>query len=244
MKLDLEGKGIIVTGGSRGIGRAIAHAFADEGSHVAICARGAEDLRATERELRERGVKVHAQTCDVSNIEELNAFLEAARSALGRVDVLVNNASGFGATDDEAGWHVGFQVDVMAAVRATWTVVPWLEEVGGGSIIHISSTSGLEAGCADQPLQDAGDRSRPSKYPRELRGARLHRVPRRALGHHEGDRYRALRGDPSLDSLRPARDRGGGGERGGLPNLGGRELDHRRNAPRGRRSAQGEPVGA
>lgn len=146
MKLDLKGKGIIVTGGSRGIGRAIAHAFADEGSHVAVCARGAEDLRATERELRERGVKVHAQTCDVSNIEELNAFLEAARSALGRVDVLVNNASGFGATDDEAGWHVGFQVDVMAAVRATWAVVPWLEEVGGGSIIHISSTSGLEAG--------------------------------------------------------------------------------------------------
>jgi len=146
MKLGLKGKAAIVTGGSRGIGRAIAHAFAEEGCHVALCARGAEDLRATEGELREHGIKVHAQTCNVAKVEELETFLAGARAALGRVDVLVNNASGFGVMDDESGWSAGFEVDIMAAVRAAWKAVPWLEEVGGGSIIHIASTSGLEAG--------------------------------------------------------------------------------------------------
>ncbi len=146
MKLGLKDKGTIVTGGSRGIGRAIAHAFADEGAHVAICARGAEKLRATEAELRQRGVKVYAERCDVGQADELEAFLSGARAALGRVDVLVNNASGFGVTDDEGGWRAGFRVDIMAAVRGVWKVVPWMQEAGGGSIVHIASTSGLEAG--------------------------------------------------------------------------------------------------
>ena len=146
MQLDLTGKCAIVTGASRGIGRAIAHAFADEGAHVAICARGIGTLQETEAELREKGNKVYAQTCDVADADALDAFLENAKGALGRVDTLVNNASGFGVSDDENGWHTGFRVDMMASVRASWKVVPWLEESGGGSIIHIASTSGLEAG--------------------------------------------------------------------------------------------------
>ncbi len=146
MKLGLKDKGAIVTGASRGIGRATALAFADEGCHVAICARGTEQLRTTEAELRQRGVKTYAQTCDVGQADELEAFLNASRAALGRVDVLVNNASGFGVTDDEGGWSVGFQVDIMAAVRGVWQVLPWMEEAGSGCIIHIASTSGLEAG--------------------------------------------------------------------------------------------------
>ncbi len=146
MKLGLKGKGAVVTGASRGIGRATALAFADEGCHVAICARGTKQLRTTEAELRQRGVKAYAQTCDVGQPDELEAFLNASRAALGRLDVLVNNASGFGVADDESGWSAGFQVDIMAAVRGVWQVLPWMEEAGGGSIIHIASTSGLEAG--------------------------------------------------------------------------------------------------
>jgi 3-oxoacyl-[acyl-carrier protein] reductase len=145
MKLGLEGKGVIITGGSRGIGRAIALAFADEGAHVAICARGAEALHATAGEVRERGVKVHAQACDVADPKALDRFLEESRSALGAVHVLVNNASGFGVMDNEAGWRAGFEIDVMASVRASWKVMPWLEEAGGGAIIHLSSTAALEA---------------------------------------------------------------------------------------------------
>lgn len=148
MELGLTGKGVIVTGASKGIGRAIALAFAAEGSQIAVCARGKAALRETTDELRQRGVKVHAERVDVSDPQALDAFLEGARSTLGRIDVLVNNASGFGMSDDEAGWRLGFDVDIMSSVRASWKVVPWLEEVGGGSVTHIASTAALEAGAA------------------------------------------------------------------------------------------------
>lgn len=146
MDLGLDGKGVIITGASKGIGRCIALAFAAERANIAICARGEEALGKTAEELRAHGVSVHAETCDVSDPESLKGFLDASRAALPRVDVLVNNTSGFGVTDDESGWKAGFDVDVMASVRATWQVVPWLEEAGGGNVIHISSTSGVEAG--------------------------------------------------------------------------------------------------
>lgn len=147
MELGLEGKGVIVTGGSKGIGRATALAFADEGAHVAICARTREPLEAAAKEIEARGVRTHAAVCDVADVDALSGFLDDAMTALGGVHVLVNNASGFGVTDDEQGWDLGFRIDMMASVRATWKVAPWLGEAGGGSIVHISSTAGLEAGA-------------------------------------------------------------------------------------------------
>jgi len=145
MDLGLKGKGVIVTGASKGIGRAIALEFAREGANLAICARGAEALEDTRKACAALGVKVHAATCDVGKAEALSAFLTGAHAALGRVDVLVNNPSGFGVTDDEAGWAASFDVDIMAAVRATWAVTPWMAAQGGGAVINISSISGLEA---------------------------------------------------------------------------------------------------
>lgn len=146
MDLGLAGKGVIVTGGSRGIGRSTALAFAREGAKLAICARGAEALEKTAAELRALGGDVHASSCDVTDKASLEAFLEGARAALGAVHVLVNNVSGFGITDDEAGWAKGFAADVMGTVRATWKVVPWIEEAGGGAIVHVSSIEGIGAG--------------------------------------------------------------------------------------------------
>ena len=144
MDLGLKGKGVIVTGGSRGIGRAIAHEFADEGANVAICARTPEALEATAAELEAKGVTVHSASCDVADADSLASFLDGAHAALGRVDVLINNPSGFGVTDDEAGWEASLNIDVMASVRASRQVTPWLEAQGGGSIIHISSISGMD----------------------------------------------------------------------------------------------------
>jgi len=146
MDLSLRGKCAVVTGASKGIGRAIALGLAQEGANVAICARGAEALREAERELTEQGSKVWAGACDVGDPIALDRFLESARQELGRVDILVNNASGLAFADDEAGWRSNFNVDVMAAVRACWEVVPWMAASGGGSILHIASGSGLEAG--------------------------------------------------------------------------------------------------
>ena len=146
MDLGLAGKVVVITGASRGIGRAAALGFAAEGAKLAICARGAAALEATAKEIRALGASVHARTADVGKPAELDTFLDAARAEFGRIDVLVNNSSGFGISDDEAGWKVSFDVDVMASVRASWKVGPWMTEQGGGVIVHISSTSALEAG--------------------------------------------------------------------------------------------------
>jgi 3-oxoacyl-[acyl-carrier protein] reductase len=146
MDLGLAGKNAIITGGSKGIGRCTALALAAEGANVAICARGQEALDATAEEIRALGVQAHAAACDVSDAGALEKFLNGARTALGSVDILVNNTSGFGMTDDEAGWKVSVDVDLMATVRATQQVIPWMSDAGGGSIVHISSISGLEPG--------------------------------------------------------------------------------------------------
>ena len=146
MDLGLAGKNVIITGASRGIGRASAEAFAVEGANLAICARGLAALEKTREELRAHGGRVFAKSCDVSDRDALSSFLDDANSELGGIDILINNPSGFGLTDDEAGWEAGWSVDMMASVRAVWQVAPWMEARGGGSIVHISSISGLETG--------------------------------------------------------------------------------------------------
>jgi 3-oxoacyl-[acyl-carrier protein] reductase len=145
MDLGLQGKRAVVTGSSRGIGRAIALRLAEEGAGVAICARGEPALREVESELRARSVPVYAAVCDVGNADSLDAFLEAARAALGGVDILVNNPSGVMFVDDQGAWQSTLNVDLMAAVRGSWKVAPWMGESGGGAIVHISSIAGLEA---------------------------------------------------------------------------------------------------
>lgn len=146
MDLGLTGKNAVVTGGSRGIGRAAALGLAAEGANVAICARGQDALDATAADIEAAGVKAFAQSCDIGDAAKLEGFLNDARAALGSVDVLVNNPSGFGMTDDEEGWKASVDIDLMATVRATRQVVPWMEAAGGGAIVHISSASGLESG--------------------------------------------------------------------------------------------------
>jgi len=146
MDLGLRGKSAVVTGASRGIGRAIALRLADEGAGVAICARGEAALREAESELRRRSVPVYAAVCDVANAAALDGFLDAARANLKRVDILVNNPSGFAFADDPSAWESTLNVDLMAAVRASSKVAQWMSGAGGGAIVHISSIAGLEAG--------------------------------------------------------------------------------------------------
>ena len=145
MDLRLAGKRAVVTAASKGIGREIALGLAAEGTAVAICARGEVDLKKAEAALRTDGVPVFAQVCDVSQPGAVEAFLEAAREALGGVDILVNNATGYGFADQPDAWRVSLDVDLMASVRACWKVVPWMKEAGAGAIVHISSIAGLYA---------------------------------------------------------------------------------------------------
>lgn len=145
MDLGLKGKVAVITGASAGIGKAIALGLAAEGVNLAICARREAPLREAKSALRARGVDVYAVPCDVGNAGALDQFLEGTREFFGRVDILVNNASAFGFTDDEVDWESSFNVDLLASARAARKVIPWMTESGGGNILFISSISGLEA---------------------------------------------------------------------------------------------------
>ena len=134
-----------MTGGSRGIGRAIALALAEEGVNVAICARNNDALEKTGERIRARGVKVFTHVCDVGDSMALAAFLEAAREALGGVDLFVHNASALAVDAGLEAWRPSLDVDLMGAVNACARVVPWMEEAGGGSILFVSSIAGIEA---------------------------------------------------------------------------------------------------
>ncbi len=151
MDISFRNKNVVVTGGSRGIGRSIALAFAAAGANVSICARGAERLRETERELEAHGGRVHGAPCDLADGAAVTRYVADAGAALGGIDVLVNNASGFGASDDEAGWGVSINVDLMASVRASRAALSFLEHAGGGSIVHISSIAGLRSSARTPP---------------------------------------------------------------------------------------------
>ena len=145
MPFDFAHKRIVVTGGSRGIGRAIALGFAAAGADVSICARGAPMLESSRAEIARHGRKAHAGVCDLADGAAIARYVSDAAAALGGIDVLVNNASGFGMADTEAGWAAGLSVDVMAMVRASHAALPLLEAAGESSIIHISSIAGYRA---------------------------------------------------------------------------------------------------
>jgi 3-oxoacyl-[acyl-carrier protein] reductase len=151
MNISLKGKRAVIAGGSRGIGRSIAMAFAAAGANVSICARGAEGLKAAAADIGKHGVQVHWGACDLADGEAIARYVEDAAGTLGGIDILVNNASGFGMADDEAGWMAGLNVDVMATVRASRVAVPYMEKAGGGAIVNISSISGYRASSRSVP---------------------------------------------------------------------------------------------
>lgn len=146
MDLGLKDRVAIVTGGSRGIGRAIALGLASEGCNVAICARGEEKLREAEAELTAKGVRALAMPLDVSDGAAIDAFVAHTAAGLGGIDILVNNAGGSKQGDDDEAWQGVIDLNLMAAVRASRAVVPHMRARGGGAIVNITSIYGREAG--------------------------------------------------------------------------------------------------
>ncbi len=150
MDLRLKDKVALVSGGSRGIGNAIAHALAAEGCRMGICARHEEELEAAREDLEALGVPVTAVVADVTDADDCARFLDACRSELGPVDILVNNVGGnrrkpFEETTDED-WYDLFELNVNSAFRLSRAVIGDMREQGGGSIVFISSIFGREGG--------------------------------------------------------------------------------------------------
>jgi 3-oxoacyl-[acyl-carrier protein] reductase len=148
MDLGLKGKRVAVTGGSKGIGRAIAEGFAAEGAHVSICARNADEVAATVAALKAKGVKAFGSALDVADAVALAAWITASAGELGGLDALVCNVSALAVGDTAESWQRSFSVDMMHTVNAVQAAVPHLEKSGSGSIVLISSVSGFEVDFA------------------------------------------------------------------------------------------------
>lgn len=151
MDLGLKGLKAVVTGGTKGIGRAIAETLAAEGTHVAFCARNAEEVAQTEKDLGRRGVKAVGRVVDVADGPALAAFVGEAAAALGGLDIVVANVSALAIPNEEANWQKTFETDMMGTVRLVNAAMPWLEKSQHASIVTISSVSGREIDFASGP---------------------------------------------------------------------------------------------
>ena len=150
MDLGLKGKVAMLTGASRGLGRAMASALAAEGVKLSLCARGADALNSFAAELKGDGHEVIAHPADVADNAAMEAWRDATVKAFGGIDILINNAGGarLGALAelDDSGWQAAFELNFFSAVRLARLCAPTIAHRGGGAIINISSIYGREAG--------------------------------------------------------------------------------------------------
>lgn len=153
MDLQLNGKTALVTGGTRGIGRAIVEAFAAEGANVAFCARDAEEIAATEVALAEAGtgVKVEGTVLDVGDGDAVAAWVEAVAGRFGGLDAVVSNVSALAIPDTPESWEASLRVDLMGTVRLMQAAVPHVGRSESPSLVAISSVSGREVDFASGP---------------------------------------------------------------------------------------------
>lgn len=143
MDLGLKGRKVILSGGSRGIGRATLELFADEGCDIAFFSRNPEQVEETRQSLAARGGKVHAEALDFSGLDVYRGFLTRALEVLGGCDIFIHNvsSSGAGATGD---WDKTYLLDIRGAVDGIELLTPALEASGAGSVIFMSSTAAVE----------------------------------------------------------------------------------------------------
>jgi len=154
MDLQLNGTRVLVTGGSRGIGRAIVEAFLDEGATVGFCARNADEVAATQQALQDRG-HVQGSTVDVGDADALTTWVEESAGGFGGLDVVVANVSALAIPDTEENWQASLNVDLMHTVRLVRAAMPHLERSPAPCIIAISSVSGRESDFASGPYGTA-----------------------------------------------------------------------------------------
>jgi 3-oxoacyl-[acyl-carrier protein] reductase len=143
MDLGLSGRRAVVTGGSKGLGKAIAAELLAEGAEVVICSRNEAELEATAAELRKPGGTVTAFCCDVTDPDQVTAFIRESASSMGGIDILVNNAGGArpgrfeSLTDTD--WQEDFEVKLMSQIRCTRAALPLLRQSPAARVININA---------------------------------------------------------------------------------------------------------
>lgn len=151
MDLQLSGRRVLVTGGTRGIGRAIVEAFLDEGADVAFCARDAVEIAATEQALAARPGSVQGSVVDVADAAGLSEWVAASAERMGGIDVAVSNVSALAIPETEENWRASFEVDLMGCVRLVGAAMPRLLESDAAAVVAVSSVSGREIDFAAGP---------------------------------------------------------------------------------------------
>ena len=144
MDLGLKGLKAIVTGGSKGIGRRAADIFAEEGAHVSICARNADEVKAAVASFNGKGVQGYGEAIDVGDKAALESWIEASARQLGGIDIVVANVSALAVEDNEEAWRKQFEIDMLHTVRTVNAALPHLEKSKSPSIVIVSSVSGRE----------------------------------------------------------------------------------------------------
>lgn len=151
MDLKIKGKTALVTGGTRGIGRAIVETFVAEGANVAFCARNADEVAATEEAFATSGSKVVGSVLNVRDAEAITAWVEGSAEVFGGIDMIVSNVSALAIPDTPQNWVDSLEVDLMGTVNFVKASIPYLEKSEAPSIVAISSVSGREVDFASGP---------------------------------------------------------------------------------------------
>ena len=144
MDLGLRGKKAIVTGATKGIGRAIVELLAAEGADIGFCARNEDEVAEATVALKQRDVNVVGGSVNVRDADAYKAWLESTAEALGGCDIFIPNVSAGAGMDSEKNWWRSFEVDVLHTVRGCETLMERLKASGSGSVVIISSTNALE----------------------------------------------------------------------------------------------------
>ena len=148
MDLGLRGKKAIVTGATKGIGRAIVELLAHEGVDIGLCARTAEEVEEAVRSLQTRGIKAVGDAVNVRKADAYEDWLKRTVEELGGCDIFVPNVSAAGGMDSEKNWIKNFEIDVMHTVRGCDMLMPALEKSGQGAVVFLASTNALETFAA------------------------------------------------------------------------------------------------